>query len=65
MFIRQIRKFKESFSLLHLFGLRPRVYHTLTNFRGGEQAPPPPLNTLMLIGPTQGQIACIPTFNEK
>ena len=22
-------------SLLHLVGLRPRVYHTLTNFKGG------------------------------
>ena len=22
-------------SLLHLVGLRPRVYYTLTNFRGG------------------------------
>ena len=33
-------------SLLHLVGLRPRVYYTLTNFRGGgEQGPlgsPPP-----------------------
>ena len=33
-------------SLLHLVGLRPRVYNTLTNFReGGGQgplAPPPP-----------------------
>ena len=26
-------------SLLHLVGLRPRVYYTLTNFRGGGQAP--------------------------
>ena len=26
---------KKSFSLLHLFGLRPRVYYTLTNFNGG------------------------------
>ena len=48
-------KFKEKFqfgtpywsmisSLLHLVGLRPRVYYTLTNFRGGWQGPlaPPP-----------------------
>ena len=31
-------------SLLHLVGLRPRVYYTLTNFRGGGGggvAPPP------------------------
>ena len=35
-------------SLLHLFGLRPRVYYTLTNFRGGGQGPlGPPLNTPM------------------
>ena len=33
-------------SLLHLVGLRPRVYYTLTNFRGGARPPcPPPLNT--------------------
>ena len=32
-------------SLLHLVGLRPRVYYTLTNFR---PACPPPLNTPML-----------------
>ena len=31
-------------SLLPLVGLRPRVYYTLTNFRGGA---PPPLNTPM------------------
>ena len=31
-------------SLLHLVGLRLRVYYTLTNFRGsqGPLAPPPP-----------------------
>ena len=31
-------------SLLHLVGLRPRVYYTLINFRGGGQGPlaPPP-----------------------
>ena len=32
-------------SLLHLVGLRPRVYYTLTNFRGGggkAPLPPPP-----------------------
>ena len=29
-------------SLLHLVGLRPRVYYTLTNFRGGGKAPLPP-----------------------
>ena len=37
-------------SLLHLVGLRPRVYYTLTNFRGGGVARPPwppPLNTPM------------------
>ena len=34
-------------SLLHLVGLRPRVYYTLTNFRGGGKAPLPPLNTPM------------------
>ena len=33
---------------IHLDGLRPRVYYTLTNFRGGGKAPlPPPLNTPM------------------
>ena len=54
------RKFKEKFqlttpywsmisSLLHLVGLRPRVYYTLTNFRGGgaKASLPPPLNTPM------------------
>ena len=36
-------------SLLHLVGLQPRVYYTLTNFRGGGKAPlAPPLNTPML-----------------
>ena len=36
-------------SLLHLVGLRPRVYYTLTNFRGGGQGPlGPPLNTPMI-----------------
>ena len=29
-------------SLLHLVDLRPRVYYTLTNFRGGGKAPLPP-----------------------
>ena len=29
-------------SLLPLVGLRPRVYYTLTNFRGGGKAPLPP-----------------------
>ena len=55
MFIRQIlgivRNSKKTFSLLHLVGLRPRVYCTLTNFRGGGKSPwaayPPPLNTPM------------------
>ena len=43
-------------SLLHLVGLRPRVYYTLTNFRGGgggggAKAPlAPPLNTPMEFG---------------
>ena len=36
-------------SLPHLVGLRPRVYYTLTNFRGGGARPPwPPFNTPML-----------------
>ena len=57
------RKFKEKFqlttpfwsvisTLLHLIvGLRPRVYYTLTNFRGGGGKAPsaPPLNTPMLL----------------
>ena len=36
-------------SLLHLVDLRPRVYYTLTNFKGGgARTPwPPPLNTPM------------------
>ena len=35
-------------SLLHLVGLRPQVYYTLTNFTGGGRRPPwPPLNTPM------------------
>ena len=34
-------------SLLHLVGLRPRVYYTLTNFRGGKTPLPPPLNAPM------------------
>ena len=29
-------------SLLHLVGLRPRVYYTLINFRGGGARPPWP-----------------------
>ena len=29
-------------SLLHLIGLRPRVYYTLTNCRGGGARPPWP-----------------------
>ena len=37
-------------SLLHLVGLRPRVYYTLINFRGGGQGPlGPSLNTPMLV----------------
>ena len=39
-------------SLLHLIGLRPRVYYTLTKFRGGggAKAPlAPPLNTPMIL----------------
>ena len=42
-------------SLLHLVGLRPRVYYTLTNFRGGGQGPLAPpsirqcINTLDLV----------------
>ena len=35
-------------NLLHLVGLRPRVYYTLTNFRGGGQRPLPPYNTSMI-----------------
>ena len=48
MFIRQIigivGNSKKSFSLLHLDGLRPQVYYTLTNFKwgGGGKAPLPP-----------------------
>ena len=36
-------------SLLHLVGLRPRDYYTLTNFRGGggKASLAPPLNTPM------------------
>ena len=35
-------------SLLHLVGLRPQVYYTLTNFKGGvDKAPWPTLNTPM------------------
>ena len=34
-------------SLLHLVGLRPRVYYTLANFRGWGKAPLPPHNTPM------------------
>ena len=29
-------------SVLHLVGLRPRVYYTLTNFMGGGGKAPPP-----------------------
>ena len=39
-------------SLLHLVGLGPRVYYTLTNFRGGAgrgQGPLPPPKTPMQI----------------
>ena len=55
------RKFQEKFqlttpywsmisSLLHLVGLGPRVYYTLTNFRGGGQGPlgPPSIRQCML-----------------
>ena len=38
-------------SLLPLVGLRPRVYYTLTNFRGRDQGPPPlntPMSSVML-----------------
>ena len=39
MFIRQIigiaGNSKKSFSLLHLVGLQPQVYYTLTNFKRG------------------------------
>ena len=34
-----VGNFKKSFSLLHLVGLRPWVYYTLTNFRGGGKGP--------------------------
>ena len=57
------RKFYEKFqlttpywsmisSLLHLVGLRPRVYYTLTNFRGGGGGggQGPPLNKPMYAG---------------
>ena len=37
-------------TLLHLVGLRPQVYYTLTNLRGGEgQVPLAPLNTPMQV----------------
>ena len=38
-------------SLLHLVGLRPRVYYTLINFRGGggQGSLGPSLNTPMLV----------------
>ena len=46
MFTRQIidivENSKKSVSLLHLVGLRPRVYYTLTNFRGGGGKAPSP-----------------------
>ena len=63
------RKFQEKFhlttpywsmmsSLLHLVGLRPRVYYTLTNFRGGGKAPlAPPLNT-----PMNNYYSCTPGY---
>ena len=35
-------------SLLHLVGLQPRVYYTLTSFRGGGKAVLAPLNTPMM-----------------
>ena len=39
-------------SLLHLVGLQPRVYYTLTNFRGGGAkaplAPPPQYANVVL-----------------
>ena len=38
-------------SVLHLVGLRPLVYYTLTNFRGGgggARPPWPPLNMSMM-----------------
>ena len=37
-------------SLLHLVGLRPRVYYTLTNFRGGGARPPPQYANELNIG---------------
>ena len=39
-------------SLLHLVGLRPRVYYTLTNFRGGGKAPlaPPSIRQWIYMG---------------
>ena len=44
-------------SLLHLVGLRPRVYYTLINFRGGGPRPPwPP--------PPQYANGIIPTFHS-
>ena len=57
MFIRQIIGIVETpfwsviSTLLHLVGLRPRVYYALINFRGwGARpfCPPPPLNTPMI-----------------
>ena len=45
-------------SLLHLVGLRPRVYYTLTNFRGGGgggKAPLAPPSIRQCKGPPSGQ----------
>ena len=43
-------------SLLHLVGLRPRVYYTLTNFRGGGGQGP--------LGPPQYANAFVFIFND-
>ena len=51
-------------SLLHLVGLRPRVYYTLTNFRGGGQGPlgpPPSIRQWLYI---RGNKYTVDTLNE-
>ena len=51
-------------SLLHLVGLRPRVYYTLTNFRGGGKAPlaPPSIRQCDYQGWGQVQYLYLSTY---
>ena len=55
-------------SLLHLVGLRPRVYYTLTNFRGGGPRPPwpPPqyANGIIIINVNMLILNGDPTYNQ-